>query len=73
MAKVTEADVEAAAERLRAAKKARGSAKSGAKMDAYLKAADELTAARVAFREQEEAAGRRRGFVAGDGTTGQGD
>lgn len=70
MAQITEADVEAATEKMQAAKRSRGSAKSGAKVDAYLKAADELTAVRVAFRQQEEKAGRRRGFAAGDATEG---
>lgn len=65
-ADVTEADVEAAEVELLAAKKAVGSAKSGAKVDAYRAAADELTRIRTAFREQEEQAGNRAGFVSGD-------
>lgn len=67
MAQITEADVEAAAEKVRAAKRARGTAKSGAKFDAYLAAADELTEVRRAWREQEEAAGNRVGFVNTEG------
>ena len=66
MAQVTEQDVAAAEEALVAAKKSVGNAKSGAKVDAYREAADELTRVRVAYREQEEQAGTRAGFVSGD-------
>lgn len=68
---VTEADVQAAEERLVAAKGSVGNAKSGAKVDAYRAAADELTAIRSQFRQQEEQAGRRTGFVSGDAAGGQ--
>ena len=63
---ITEADVAAAEEALVAAKKAVGTAKSGAKVDAYREAANHLTAVRTAFRAQEEQAGNRAGFVSGD-------
>lgn len=66
MANITEAQVEQAEEDLRAAKRAVGTARSGAKVDAYREAADALTAVRTAFREQEEQAGTRAGFVSGD-------
>lgn len=63
MAQITEADVEAASEKVRKAKTARGTSAKGKAFEAYLEAVDELTATRRAFREQEEAAGRRVGFV----------
>jgi hypothetical protein len=66
MSQVTEQDVEAAEAALVSAKKAVGTAKSGAKVEAYRAAADELTRVRVAFREQGEQAGTRSGFVSGD-------
>lgn len=62
---ITAEQVEAAESALIEAKAARGTAKSGAKFDAYRARAVELTALRVAFREQEEQAGRRTGFVSG--------
>ena len=66
MAKVTEQDVTAAEEALVAAKSALGNARQGAKYDAYREASDNLTRVRVAYREQEEQAGTRAGFVSGD-------
>lgn len=66
MAQITADDVAAAEEALVAAKKAVGTAKSGAKMDAYREAAEELTRIRGGFRAQEEQAGNRAGFVSGD-------
>lgn len=70
MADITEAEVTAASEKLLAAKKSRGTAKTGAKVDAYQAAADELAKTRSAFRAQEESAGRRTGFVSGDAAQG---
>jgi hypothetical protein len=66
VAEVTAEDVTAAEEALVKAKAAKGDHKSGAKVDAYQEAAQNLTDVRVAFRQQEENAGRRVGFVAGD-------
>lgn len=63
---VTEADVETAEAAMLVAKKAVGTARSGAKVEAYREAADELTRVRVAFRAQEEQAGNRAGFISGD-------
>lgn len=58
--------VEAAEGALVAAKRARGTAKSGAKYDAYREASENLARIRREFREQEEQAGNRAGFVSGD-------
>lgn len=62
----TEQDVTDAEEALVAAKSAVGNAKQGAKVEAYREAADNLTRVRVAFRQQEEQAGTRAGFISGD-------
>jgi hypothetical protein len=71
VAQVTAQQVAAAEATLVAAKKAKGSAKSGVKVDEYRAAADQLTSVRTAFRQQEEQAGRRVGFVSGDAAEGQ--
>lgn len=68
---VTASEVELAEDALRKAKAAKGEAKSGKKVDDYRTAADELTAVRSQFRQQEEQAGRRTGFVSGDAAGGQ--
>lgn len=62
----TERDVDEAEAALIEAKKARGAAKSGAKFDAYLAAVAEVTRVRSGFREHEEQAGNRAGFISGD-------
>lgn len=66
MARVTAQQVEQAQQAMLAAKSAKGTAKSGQKVDAYREAAERLTELRVAFRQQEEQAGRRVGYVSGD-------
>jgi hypothetical protein len=66
VAQVTAEQVAAAEEALNAAKTAKGDATSGPEVEAYMAAAQDLTDVRVAFRRQEENAGRRVGFVAGD-------
>lgn len=71
MAQIEASEVAAAEEALLKAKSAKGDAKSGKRVDEYRKAADDLTAVRRAFREQEEQAGRRTGFVSGDAAEGE--
>lgn len=66
MAEISESQVQAAEAAMIKAKGAVGTAKSGARVEAYRKAADDLTRVRSAFRQQEEQAGRRTGFVSGD-------
>lgn len=70
MAQYTEEDVLVAESVLLDAKEAKGDDTSGPAVDAYLEAANQLTQVRVGFRTQEESAGRRQGFVAGDAQTG---
>lgn len=67
MAEVKAEDVETAeAAVLKAKKESHGAPNSAAKRQNYQDAADRLTKVRVAFRQQEEQAGRRTGFVSGD-------
>lgn len=71
MAKVTEQDVVQAEQKLRDAKGAsHASPNSEAKRQQYRDAANHLSSVRVAFRQQEEDAGRRVGFVTGDAEMG---
>ena len=60
MAQITAADVEALEAELVTAKSKKGTAKSGAKVDAYMATAKKVADTRRAFREQEEQAGRRQ-------------
>lgn len=71
MPNVTAEQVEQAEKGLARAKSAKGTAKSGARVEEYQRAAKDLTEVRRAFREQEEQAGRRTGFVSGDAAVSQ--
>lgn len=67
MAEVRADQVEAAEKELQAAKKASHDAPNSVpKREAYNAAAADLTDLRVRFRQQEEKAGRRTGFVSGN-------
>lgn len=67
MADVKAEDVQAAeAALLRAKKESHAAPNSAAKRDTYQDAARRLTEVRTTFRQQEEQAGRRTGFVSGD-------